>query len=360
MSHISPDVLTKISKVRQPTAPPLTEIVTVDGEEMPISMEAFLIAVGKKLGLAGFGQNALGEGWNFDRPEDYYLAMATNLAFGDKEDGSETLPAADDEEMRIFREARAHLPPAVFDEAKWKRAVPEGLWPSVVYLLNRGGRYEPASGAYDGDKVGHTWGGQWHLYVENVAKGHHTMTGERFSGLPLVEPIKDAAGNEVKDDGYDLTLITYKEIVGGQSRTHGAAWLQTAVLPENFILVNRADAFDQDLKDGDRVRIVSASLPDARFDLGDGRTYEVVGKVKAVEGMRPGTIAVSWSYGHWAYGSNDVEVDGQVIKGDPRRATGTVPNPSMRIDPVLGDVCLTDPIGGSASFFDTRVKLEKV
>jgi hypothetical protein len=32
----------------------------------------------------------------------------------------------------------------------------------------------------------------------------------------------------------------------------------------------------------------------------------------------------------------------------------------MRLDPVVGDVCLTDPIGGSASFYDTVVKLEKV
>ncbi len=358
--HITPAILTKVSKVRQPTVPPLTEIVTVDGEEMPISMEAFLIAVGKKLGLPGFGKNGLGEGFHFNRPEDYYLAMCANLAFGDKEDGSEKLPPADEEEMRIFREARRHLPKVVFDEEKWKRAVPPDLWPSVVYLLNRGGRYEPASKAYKGDKVAHQWKGQWNLYVEEVAKGRHSMTGARFEGLPVVEPIKDAAGNEVPDDGYDLTLITYKEIIGGQSRTHGAYWVQYAVMPENFIVMNRVDAEARGLKDADRARIVSASLPNGRTDLGDGRTCELVGKVKVVEGIRPGTVAVSWSYGHWAYGSNDVEVNGQVIKGDRRRGTGLVPNPAMRLDPVLGDVCLTDPIGGSASFYDTRVRVEKV
>ena len=32
----------------------------------------------------------------------------------------------------------------------------------------------------------------------------------------------------------------------------------------------------------------------------------------------------------------------------------------MWLDPVVGDVCLTDPIGGSASFYDTYVRLEKV
>ena len=358
--HTTPAILTKVSKVRQPTVAPLTEIVTVDGEEMPISMDAFVVAVGKKLGLAGFGKNGLGEGFDFNRPEDFYLALFANLAFGDKEDGSEKLPAADEEEMRIFRDARQHLPKAVFDEEKWKRAVPADLWPSVVYLMNRGGRYEPASNTHSGDKVGHTWKGHWNLYVEKVAKGIHSLTGEHFDGRPKVEPVLDAAGNQVQDNGYDLTLITYKEITGGQSRTIAAPWIQSAVMPENFILMNTADARGRGLKDGDRARLVSASLPDAKIDLGDGRTYEVAGRVKVVEGMRPGTVAVSWSYGHWAYGCNDVEVDGQVVKGDLRRANGIVPNPSMRVDPALGDVCLTDPIGGSASFYDTRVKVEKV
>jgi|GEM_PF-6508169 len=32
----------------------------------------------------------------------------------------------------------------------------------------------------------------------------------------------------------------------------------------------------------------------------------------------------------------------------------------MLTDPHLGDVCLTDPIGGSASYCDTKVRLVKV
>ncbi len=359
LPHTTPAILTKVSKVRQPTAQPLTETVMVDGEEMPICMETFLIDLAKRLKMPGYGQDGLGEGWDYNRPEDYYLAMCATLAFGDKEDGSETLPAADDEEMSIFREARKHLPTAVYDENKWKRAVPAELWPSVVYMLNRGGRFEDASKAYKGDKIAHQWKGHWNIFVEKVAKGKHSLTGEHFSGLPLVEPVKDAAGKLVNDEGYDLTLITHKEIVGGQSRTHGAAWLQAAVLPENHIIMNRVDAVANNLQDGDNARLVSASLPDARFEIGDGRTYEVKGKVKVIEGIRPGTVTVSWSYGHWAYGSNDVEIDGQIIAGDPFRASGIVPNPAMRIDPALGDVCLTDPIGGSASFFDTKIRVEK-
>jgi hypothetical protein len=69
---------------------------------------------------------------------------------------------------------------------------------------------------------------------------------------------------------------------------------------------------------------------------------------------------VSWHYGHWAYGARDIVVDGQLIAGDSRRSAGLCPNAVMRIDEALGDVCLTDPIGGSASFYDTRIKVVRV
>jgi len=260
--------------------------------------------------------------------------------------------------MEIFQAAHDHLPSNVYDEAVWKAAVPEDLWPSVVTLINRGGRYEDVGKAYEGDKMAHQWKGKWNLYVEKVAKGKHSLTGKNFDGLPKVEPVLDAAGNEVSDPGFDLTLITYKEVTGGQSRTHGAHWM-TAVLPENFIALNSIDAARMNIENGERVRIIGPTLAKP-FALGDGREHDTVGRVKVMEGIRPGVVAVSWSYGHWAYGSNDVEIDGQTIAGDSLRSSGLVPNPAMRLDPVLGDVCLTDPIGGSASFFDTRIRLEKL
>jgi tetrathionate reductase subunit A len=358
-SHMSPDVVTMMSKMRQPMVAPLTDTVVVDGEEMPISIEAFFIAVGKKLGLPGIGKDGFGPGFNFDRPEDYFMKFAANLAFGDKEDGSQMLPEATEEELAIFRKARAHLPKSVFDEEKMKASVgDESLWLRVVTLMNKGGRFEAAEKAYKGDKLAHQFKSQWYFFVEKVAQGKNSISGDNFSGLPKVEPIADASGTPVQQKG-DLHLITYKEISGGQSRTHGAYWLQT-VLPENFIYVNSVDARRLGIETGDMVQMTSASLPDGKFDLGDGRTYEIKGKVKVTEGLRPGLVSVSWSYGHWAYGSNDVVVNGDVVKGDASRMRGTMPNPLMMIDPVVGDVCLTDPIGGSASFYDSFVSLKKV
>ena len=44
--------------------------------------------------------------------------------------------------MKIFREARRYLPAGVFDEARWKKIAGEKNWAKVVYVLNRGGRFE--------------------------------------------------------------------------------------------------------------------------------------------------------------------------------------------------------------------------
>lgn len=360
--HTSPDVPTKVSKFRQPTVAPIPETVVVDGEEMPISMESAMIALGKKLGLPGFGPGGFGDGGDFNRPEDWYLTLAANLAFGDKDDGSETLPAASDEEFAVFRAARAHLPPSVFDEEKWKAAVGDDLWPSVVYLLNRGGRFEAADKAYDGDMVNHKAKTTWNLFVEKAAKIKDSITGEKWDGLPRAEPIRHSTGTEYTGDGFEFNLITYKEIFGGHSRTISTYWANIALQDEgeNRIIINKRDGERLGIKDGRKVKVVSATNPDGVWPVGNGRDREMVGKVKCIEGVRPGVVAVSWHFGHWAYGSSDVEIDGETVKGDDRRRKGVCPNAAMLLDEKMQTTCLTDPIGGSSSFYDTKVNLVKV
>ncbi len=52
----------------------------------------------------------------------------------------------------------------------------------------------------------------------------------------------------------------------------------------------------------------------------------VEGAVKVLEGLRPGVVAISWHFGHWASGSRDMSVDGNVVKGNPKRSRGFTPN----------------------------------
>ena len=365
--HITPAVLTTASKVRQPVAAPITETVTVDGEEMPISLEAFLIAAAKRLGLSGFGEDAFGPGLNFDRPEDWFMKAVVNIALGDKVDESgnptQAAPEADDEEVALFLKTRRHLPPPVFDEAKWKRATghPDKYWRRVVTVLNRGGNFEDWDRRYKGDKQAHPYTGNFNVYVEPVGTARDSVNGEYYSGLPVVGPVKDAKGNVIEDADYPLRLITYKDILGGQSRTMAPdPWLseQIGYADGNHVLMNRRDARQLGLRHGQMVRITSATNPDGNFKVNDDDTRDIVGRLEVLEGMRPGVVAISWHCGHWAYGSDDVVVDGETVKGDPTRSRGVLPNPIFREDTSIGNVCLTDPIGGSASYYDTRVAIQ--
>jgi anaerobic selenocysteine-containing dehydrogenase len=358
--HTTPAIQAYVSKFRQPIIEPLVEKVTVYGEEQPVSMEAVMLAIAEKLGLPGHGVNGFGDGMDFKTRQDYFLRMAANLAFGDKEDGSQNLPEADDEEMRIFRAARAHLSKTIFDEERYIKVVGgNSMWRRVVYLLNRGGTFEDFSKVYKGEKLAHPYKGLINVFVDNVAAGYHSFTGEHFYGLPTYEAIKDAAGKElVQDSGeYPFRLFTYKEIYGGQSRTVGNYWAQLGVAKENHVMMNKVDADDLGLEDGDLVKIISETNPEGVWDIPNQGKIPMAGKVKVIQGIRPGTVAASWSFGHWAYGASDVVIDGNLIKGDARRATGLCVNAAMYEDPVLKNASLTDPIGGSASFYDTRVKV---
>jgi anaerobic selenocysteine-containing dehydrogenase len=85
----------------------------------------------------------------------------------------------------------------------------------------------------------------------------------------------------------------------------------------------------------------------------------MIGKVKTTQGIRPGVIAFSLGFGHWAYGGVDLEINGKTIPGDSRRIKGIHANAAMRVDPYLQNTTLVDPVGGSAVFYDTQVKVVK-
>ncbi|MCS6825892.1 MAG: molybdopterin oxidoreductase, partial [Caldilinea sp.] len=136
-------------------------------------------------------------------------------------------------------------------------------------------------------------------------------------------------------------------------------WLLT-ISPENEVLINRVDAERLGLAPGDIVRIKSVSNPDGVWDLGPLGRKPVEGRVKVIEGIRPGVVSFSLGFGHWANGAGAFTIDGETIPADPRRAAGFHANAIMRVDPYLGNTCLSDIVGGSAVFYDTWVKLEKV
>jgi len=351
-----------VAPFRQPTVAPLTEDVTVYGEKMPLSLESLLLGLAEKMKLPGFGENAFGPGLHLKREEDMYLRMVANIAFGDKPDGSEKVPAASEQEIKIFEQARRHLPSTVCDLERWKAVVGPEWWPHVVYVLNRGGRFQGYRQAYKDRQLANKYGKLVGIYFDRLVTAKDSMTGKPYLGYAdFIEGPRDCTGRLIQDEssGYDMTLITYKSITQTKSRTGGNYWLQ-AVRPENMIEISPHDAERLKFKEGDRVKLVSATNTEGTWDLGHGGKKPMIGRVHVIQGIRPGVVAFSLGHGHWSYGANEVSIDGVKIPADPRRGTGVHGNAAMRVDPVLKNTGLVDTVGGSAVFYQSQVKLVKV
>lgn len=224
----------------------------------------------------------------------------------------------------------------------------------------RDGRYEDFDKAADGDQVKHKYGKLISMYSEKAATTKSAITGKSFYGMAkFFPPVLDCADQPIDNTGYDMKLITHREITMTKSRTAGNYWL-TSILPENALLMNKRDADAKGLKDGDVVRVVAGSNPDGKWDLGNGNTAPLEIAVRVIQGIRLGTVTFALGYGHWAYGARTITVDGEELKADPRRAKGTHLNAAMQIDSVLKNTSLADPVGASVAFYDTMVKVIKV
>jgi anaerobic selenocysteine-containing dehydrogenase len=348
-----PSIVHRVSPVRQPAIASPNEAVWVFGEEMPLSMEALLLAIAERLQMPGFGQNGFGNA-SLTRPEDFYVKMVANIAFGDSSSGSDVAPDASDEEVAVFLRARSHLPKSVFDPERWKAAVGDAWWRKVIYVLNRGGRWWSYDEAWTGNQVKAKYGKLVNLYLEKAATTRNSMTGEYLKGYAAYVPVADALGRPIDFRDAPLQLITHRTIVGTKSRTISNYWLLQQQ-PENIIQLHPADGARLGLRDNNRARIVSVTNPHGYWDLLHGRQAQLVGRVMTTDRIRPGVVAFSLGYGHWAYGAADQIIDGIRVPGDPRRAAGLHANAAMRLDDYLQNTTLSDVVGGSAVFYDTRV-----
>jgi len=353
-----PNNTVRVQPVRNPAVAPLVKTCKVFEEEMPLSFESLLLAMSERLGLKGFGPNGFGPGMPLTRPEHFYLKCVANIAAGEKGDG---VPDASKAELDLFKKARRHLPKSVFDPATWKASVKPEWWPKVVRVLNRGGRFMDVEKSYDNDQLTVAYKKLVCLYNEKMATTKDAMTGSAIAGwATYVPPYQDFLRRPVRDgQEYDMILSTYKDITQTKSRTITSPWLR-ALMPENSLLINSKDADRLGLKTGDRVTIASSTNPEGVWDLGNNVKKPMIGAVKVIEGVRPGVATFALGYGHWATGAEDFEIDGTIFKGDPGRRGGFHANAAMRTDPHLVNTPLSDPVGGSVVFYDTRVKLVKV
>ncbi|GAB7092570.1 molybdopterin-dependent oxidoreductase [Halorubrum luteum] len=358
--------------------------------------EEVLIDLWKELDLPGVGEDAIidrnGKAWPLDTAEDFYVKLATNIAYD-----RDPVPDASDDELKLFEQSHEKGLGDHFDIETWRAAVTDDEWRKAVTVLNRGGRFEepmdgydeafaerghqydyagrhPDTNAYDGDHMRYKLESRVNFYDEVAANGKHAYTAERFDPLPRVEDVVHYNGDVqipvTSDEEPDrpLQLTNWKPRTQGMHRTMNAPWLREAK-SENAVWINPADAATRGVENGDTIRV----------DAGR-RTVEATARVTG--GIRPGVVGTAWGFGRDANGATDTTIDDRTRTGATEgyghadhefdtpgegtagyakgRDAGFAVNHIQPIDNELGDAGLSDPVGGSNAQYAAFVEIEPV
>lgn len=336
--------------------------------EGPRPVEWFYLELAKAMELPGVGNDGFGPGIAFNTVEDYWIKMAANVAYA----GESPVPDASAEELEVFTQTREKHLGKSFDEKVWKAAVTEEEWPKVVYVLNRGGRFEEQGkdheGGYEGDWLKYRYEGLCQFYDPKVAAARDSVTGEQFEGIAAIRGMSLSNNVPVPRDGLPLHFLNWKSRSQGTHRTANSAWLRE-VRSHNFLTMNPVDAEPRGIKTGDRVRVRSGS-------------GQVEGIAQLTQAIRPGVVGADATMGHTHYGARSITIDGEPTKPAPgygnesvrksmvpgqeelgyagSRAVGMAVNDLLADDVLLGGGGASDPIGGGASQLDTWVEVERL
>lgn len=348
---IYPNIKTKFASVYQPVTRVYPDVR---------SFENSIIEILKAMNLPGVGENAFGDGTALHTEEDYYLKRIANIAYDET-----PVPDAPTKELETFEKARELALGKHFDLKKWKSAVKPEEWAKVVYVLNRGGRYEASGNEYIGDHVKYGLYGQADFYAEKVASGKDSYDGSFFDGLPKHEEIRYYTKEPVKQT-LPLQLINWKARNIGTYRNISSAWLRE-VRSDNYIWMNPVDAKARGLKNGDSIKITASE-------------FNAEGTVMVTGGIVPGVVGCAYNLGQSGYGVTQHNIDGKRKDALPEyghtpfklkepmheetgipggRGEGFVVNQLLMIDKGYKGGSITDMIGGSVAQLDVFVEIKK-
>lgn len=302
--------LTRMTTACWPIVEP-RQVKTADGQ--PVSMDSFFIALGKRLGLAGFGEAAItdaqGDKLSLHRAEDFYLRAAANLAFT-----GETLGEATADDI-AFAGLERLLP-------ELETTLPQEERGPVARLYSRGGRYERFDAARQGDRLGNAWTRELCIWNEDVATTVDSMSGQPLHGTARFAVPRMADGSAMRDhypeEEWPYLAFSYKSNVMN-SYAIGLERLRM-IKPYNPLLVNRRDAERLDIRHGGNVVLQSPG-------------GEVRGVAVVTNGVMEGCIGIEHSYGHKELGAREHVVDGEAVAGNPWVAAGVNINDLGFADP---------------------------
>ncbi len=337
MVPVRANINTKMTSVRHPIIEPATP--KVGSSNQPISMETFLIEVAKKVGMPGFGGDAIkdanGKLWPLNTREDYFMKAIANMAYdGDVVSNIEK----EDDKITGLDSIPKH----------WQDAVKADELFAVKNVIAKGGRFEADTNYYDGEFMKYGNPSKICFYSENLANSKNSITGEYNEGMPVWMPETLADGTLVSEvypsEEYPFSICSSKSKLRGISMLNNCPTLQV-LSDKNYIEINALDAKDFGLKDGQEVTVETP-------------TNKATGVLKVKQGVSRGTLGISFGYGKWEYGSKDTTIDGKVIKGEEIRSVGTATNPLALADKsVEGKYGLSDVVSGTHNRSGIKAKI---
>ena len=287
-------------------------VKTAKGEH--VCMEQLLIDIAVEMQLPGFGKQAISttdgrkvDLLSFDDWNACYLANIANKC--------SNLPHVSDEDRRWagLDYAMKSLKPRLLAHEAAK----------VEALLSRGGYYEEDD-RYDGEYIKGAESKCLPLYHPHITKLKHSYSGEHFPGIPTYAEHKfwngDTWDKHWDSEQYPLVFSSYKPTTRSN---YCVAYKRIAeISPTNYVYMNLDTAKAQNLKDKDKVKLMTPNgLP-------------AEGILQTDSGVAPGAICISMGFGHTkGFGGDERVIDSKVIPAIKARATGTAVNQMIPSDP---------------------------
>lgn len=314
---------TKINTLRFPTVKP-KQATFKNGEA--ICMDSFMIELGKKLNLPGFGENAIlgkdNQKYSLDTPKDFYIRAFENIAL---DQGG--VPDISDEEIAL-----ASLEPYVIT----LKNICKDNWKKTAYIMARGGRFENKEVGYSKDKLTHKYENAINIYNQTVGTSFHSMTGEKFPGTPRFYMARLNNGDLIKDlypkEKFPMLAFSYKSNVISQS-TASSTRIQE-VRFTTYIDMNPKTANENSLKHGDMVNVSSS----------DGI---VTGMLRYRNGVFPGCIGIEHGLGRDAEGAVEIKINDRTFEARVARKSGVNINKLGLLDKSRELATISDFVVGS-------------
>jgi tetrathionate reductase subunit A len=308
----------------------------------PVGMETFFIACAKAMGLPGFGDNAMkdaaGATLALDRPTDWYLRAAANVAFA----GQKPVPDATDDDLALSGVERwAGLMQSTLKPEEWRKA---------AHVFSRGGRFAPAATAYEGERMATRFPRALNVYNEQVGTARSAITGKRHCGVAQWTEPAFADGTPMRkhfsERDWPMLACSQKSVLMN-SYSIGLDRLR-GIHIDNPVSINADDATRLGIKNGDRVRVTTPG-------------GSALGTALVRKGVMRGVVAVEHGYGHKELGARAHVIGGTRQPVKPALAAGLNLNDLGIADPTRKEASVwLDPVAGSSVRQGLPARIEKV